>query len=280
MMLSAAIPRRTHNVIPGAGIALALSVTAVTCIVIVPLAAIGLAMRGLSLSDVWHLATSARALDSYRATFGSALVAAAVDAVAGVAIAWVLVRYRFPGRRILDLAIDIPFALPTAVAGIALATLYNDRGMLGSIASGQGVHVAFTQLGIVIAMTFVGLPFAVRTVGSVLSELPREIDEAAEILGSRPGHTFARVTLPMIAPAILVGYSMALARCIGEYGSIIFIAGNLPYRTEITAILIITRLEEYDYQSATALACVMLAVSFALILVINVLQRRVRWSNR
>lgn len=280
MILSAAIPRRANNVIPGAGAALALSVTAVTCIVIVPLAAIVLAMHGLSLSDVWHLATSARAMSSYQSTFGSALIAAAIDAVAGVAIAWVLVRYRFPGRRILDLAIDIPFALPTAVAGIALATLYNDRGWLGSISSAHGVHVAFTQLGIVIAMMFVGLPFAVRTVGSVLSELPREIDEAAEMLGSRPAHTFARVTLPMIAPAILAGYSMALARCIGEYGSIIFIAGNLPYRTEITAILIITRLEEYDYQGATALACVMLAVSFGLILVINVLQRRVRWSNR
>ena len=275
----AVLPRRTHNVIPGVGPSLALSVCAVTCIVILPLAAIALTMRGISGHDLWNLATSSRALDSYRVTFGSALIAATIDAVVGLAIAWILVRYRFPGRKALDLAIDIPFALPTAVAGIALATLYNDNGWLGSIASSHGIHVAFTQLGIVIAMMFVGLPFAVRTVASVLAELPPEIDEAAEILGSRQISTFRRVTLPMIAPAILVGFSMALARGIGEYGSIIFIAGNLPHRTEITAILIITRLEEYDYQGATALAAVMLAVSFVLILAINLLQRKVRWTS-
>ncbi|HEV3152611.1 MAG TPA: sulfate ABC transporter permease subunit CysT [Candidatus Baltobacteraceae bacterium] len=271
--------RRNQNVIPGAGASLALSMCAVTCIVIVPLAAIVLSMRGLSASDLWHLATSSRALDSYRVTFGSALIAAAIDAVVGLGIAWVLVRYRFFAQRVLDLAIDIPFALPTAVAGIALATLYSDNGWLGSIAASHGIHVAFTPLGIVIAMVFVGLPFAVRTVSSVLAELPPELDEAAETLGSQQPYTFLRVTLPMIFPAVLVGFSMALARGIGEYGSVIFIAGNLPHKTEITAILIITRLEEYDYQGATALAAVMLAVSFALIFIINVLQRRARWPS-
>lgn len=279
-MATAVVPRRVHNVIPGIGPSMALSVLAVSCIVLLPLTAVALAMRGITVPQLWQLATSSRALDSYRVTFGSALIAAAIDAVVGLGIAWVLVRYRFPGSRILDLAIDIPFALPTAVAGIALATLYNDRGWLGSIAAAHGVHVAFTQLGIVIAMLFVGLPFAVRTVASVLAELPPEIDEAAESLGSRQPYTFARITLPMIMPAVLVGFSMALARGIGEYGSIIFIAGNLPHKTEITAILIITRLEEYDYQGATALAAVMLAVSFGLILAINILQRRVRWPGR
>ena len=278
-MAALVISRRAYNVIPGVGPSLALSALAVSCIVLLPLAAIALAMRGISGPELWHLATSSRALDSYRVTFGSALIAATVDAVVGLGIAWVLVRYRFPGNRLLDLAIDIPFALPTAVAGIALATLYNDKGWLGSIAVAHGIHVAFTQLGIIIAMVFVGLPFAVRTVASVLAELPPEIDEAAESLGARQIYTFLRVTLPLIAPAILVGFSMALARGIGEYGSIIFIAGNLPHKTEITAILIITRLEEYDYQGATALAAVMLAASFALIFVINIFQRKVRWQG-
>lgn len=278
-MAQAVLRRGAPNVIPGFAPSLALSLCAVGCIVLLPIAAVVLTMSGVTGAQLWHLAASSRAIDSYRVTFGSALLAAGIDTVVGLAIAWVLVRYRFPGRRVLDLAIDIPFALPTAVAGIALATLYNDRGWLGAPAAAHGIHVAFTQLGIVVAMVFVGLPFAVRTVASVLSELPYELDEAAETLGSRQPNTFLRVTLPLLAPAMLVGFSMALARGIGEYGSIIFIAGNLPHRTEITAILIITRLEEYDYQGATALAAVMLAASFVLILIINVLQRRVRWPG-
>ena len=278
-MLAFASRRSPFNVVPGIGPSVALSICAVTCIVLVPLAAIALTMRGITPGEFWSLATSSRALDSYRVTFGSAFIAAGLDAVAGLAIAWVLVRYRFPGRKLLDLAIDIPFALPTAVAGIALAALYNDKGWIGAFTSAHGIHVAFTPLGIIIAMLFVGLPFTVRTVASVLGELPAEFDEAAEILGSRPLRTFRTVTLPLITPALLVGFSMALARGIGEYGSIIFIAGNLPHRTEITAILIITRLEEYDYQGATALAVVMLAVSFMIILLINILQRRTRWSG-
>ena len=278
-MLAVASRRLPFNVLPGIGPSVALSICAVTCIVLVPLAAVVLTMRGITLGEFWNLATSSRALDSYRVTFGSALIAASIDAIAGLAIAWVLARYRFPGRKLLDLAIDIPFALPTAVAGISLATLYSDKGWIGSFTSAHGIHVAFTPLGIVIAMLFVGLPFTVRTVASVLAELPAEFDEAAEILGSRPLRTFRKITLPLITPAMLVGFSMALARGIGEYGSIIFIAGNLPHKTEITAILIITRLEEYDYQGATALAAVMLAVSFLLILIINLLQRRTRWSR-
>jgi sulfate/thiosulfate transport system permease protein len=278
MVVADVTPRATYNVIPGLGPSLALALCAISCIVVLPLASVGLAMHGISLRQFFTIATSSRALDSYRVTFGSALIAALVDALGGLLVAWVLVRYSFPGRKILDVCIDIPFALPTAVAGISLATLYNDRGWVGSLAAPHGIHIAFTPIGIIIAMAFVGLPFTVRTVASVLAELPPELDEAAQTLGSRPARTFMRVTLPLVMPAMLIGFSMALARGIGEYGSVIFIAGNLPHYTEITAILIITHLEEFDYQGATALAVVMLCVSFLLIFVINLLQRRARWS--
>jgi sulfate transport system permease protein len=210
-------------------------------------------------------------------TFGAALAAASINAVFGVLVAWVLVRYRFPGRKIVDSLVDLPFALPTAVAGITLATVYSGNGWIGRYLEPRGIKVAFTPLGIIVAMTFIGLPFVVRTVQPVIEELDTEIEEASACLGASRWQTFRRVLLPLITPSVLTGFALAFARAVGEYGSIIFIAGNMPMVSEITPLLIITKLEQYDYQGATAIATVMLLTSFFLLLIINLFQK---WSRR
>jgi sulfate transport system permease protein len=244
--------------------------------VLVPLS--GLAIRSASLTWQQFLATVAapRVLASYRVTFGAAIAAAAVNAVFGLLVAWVLVRYRFPGRKIVDALVDLPFALPTAVAGITLATLYSQNGWIGRHLESAGIRVAYTPLGIVVAMVFIGLPFVVRTVQPVLEDLEAEIEEAAACLGAGRFRTFTRVIFPVLLPSLLTGFALAFARGVGEYGSIIFIAGNLPMVSEITPLLILTKLEQYDYAGATAIATVMLLFSFALLLGINRLQKRSR----
>jgi sulfate/thiosulfate transport system permease protein len=231
----------------------------------------------LTWHQFWHVVLSPRAIASYRLSFGASLIAAVINLFFGVLVAWVLVRYDFPGKRLFDSVIDLPFALPTAVAGIALTTIYAPNGWLGHPLAALGIHAAYTALGVTIALTFIGLPFVVRTVQPVLEDMDKELEEAAASLGARRRQTFVRVLLPAIFPAALTGFAMAFARAVGEYGSVIFIAGNMPMRTEITPLLIITKLQEYDYAGATAIAVAMLVVSFVLLLPINLLQR---WSSR
>jgi sulfate transport system permease protein len=226
----------------------------------------------LTWPEFWATVTSPRVLASYRLTFGASLAAALVNAGFGLLVAWVLVRYRFTGRRLIDAMVDLPFALPTAVAGIALTALYAANGWIGSVLEPLGIKVAFTPLGVFVALTFIGLPFVVRTVQPVLEDLEPELEEAAATLGANRLQTFLRIVLPTILPALLTGFALAFARAIGEYGSVIFIAGNMPMVSEITPLLIITKLEQYDYAGATALAVVMLVLSFALLLIINWLQ--------
>ena len=265
------------NVLPGFGLSLGYTLVYLSLIVLIPLAALALKSTSLSWSQFIEVTTTPRVLASYRLTFGAALAAATFNLFAGGLIAWVLVRYEFPGRRFFDAIVDLPFALPTAVAGIALTAIYAGNGWIGSLLEPLGVRIAFTPLGIVIALIFIGLPFVVRTVQPVLQDLEREIEEAAACLGASRAQTIRKVILPTLLPALLTGFALALARAIGEYGSVIFIAGNLPMVSEITPLLIITKLEQYDYAGATAIACVMLLVSFALLLVINLLQA---WAER
>jgi len=246
-------------------------------IVLIPLSALVFKTAGLSWHDFVSTVTAPRVLASYKVTFGAALAAASINAVFGVLVAWVLVRYRFPGRKIVDALVDLPFALPTAVAGIILATLYSSNGWIGRYLEPHGIKIAFTPLGIIVAMTFIGLPFVVRTVQPVIEELDREIEEAAACLGADRWQTFRLVLFPLMTPSVITGFALAFARGVGEYGSIIFIAGNMPMVSEITPLLIITKLEQYDYQGATAIATIMLLTSFAMLLVINVLQK---WSRR
>jgi sulfate transport system permease protein len=265
-----------HNVLPGFGPSLGFTIFWLGLVVLIPLS--GLAIKSASLTWDQFLATVAapRVLASYRVTFGAAIAAAAVNAIFGLLVAWVLVRYRFPGRKIVDALVDLPFALPTAVAGITLATLYSQNGWIGRYLESAGIKVAYTPLGIVVAMVFIGLPFVVRTVQPVLEDLEAEIEEAAACLGAGRFRTFTRVIFPVVLPSLLTGFALAFARGVGEYGSIIFIAGNLPMVSEITPLLIITKLEQYDYAGATAIAAVMLLFSFALLLGINLLQKRSR----
>jgi sulfate transport system permease protein len=246
-------------------------------VVLLPLAALALKAAGLSLSQFVDAAFSPRVLASYRLTFGAALIAAAINGVFGLLAAWVLVRYRFPGRRLLDALIDLPFSLPTAVAGIALTAVYAPNGTLGRWLAPLGIEVAFQPLGVVVALVFIGLPFVTRTVQPVLEVAERELEEAAATLGATRLQTFARVILPALVPAVLTGIALAFARGIGEYGSVIFIAGNVPMVSEIAPLLIITKLEQYDYGGATAIATVMLALSFVMLLAINALQG---WRTR
>lgn len=265
-----------HNVLPGFAPALGYTVLYLTIIVLIPLS--GLAIKAASVTWGQFLATVAapRVLASYRVTFGAAIAAAAVNALFGLLVAWVLVRYRFPGKKIVDALVDLPFALPTAVAGITLASLYSSNGWIGRYLEAAGFKVAYTPMGIVVAMVFIGLPFVVRTVQPVLEDLEAELEEAAACLGANRRQTFARVVFPALLPSILTGFALAFARGVGEYGSIIFIAGNLPMVSEITPLLIITKLEQFDYAGATAIAVVMLAFSFVLLLGINLLQKRSR----
>jgi sulfate/thiosulfate transport system permease protein len=271
-----AIRLKQRSIMPGFRLSLGFTLFYLCLIVLIPLSATVLKASTLSWHQFWHVVSSPRAMASYRLSFGASLIGAAINLVFGILVAWVLVRYDFPGKRLFDSLVDLPFALPTAVAGIALTTIYAPNGWLGKPLLSMGIHAAYTRLGVVIALTFIGLPFVVRTVQPVLEDLDKELEEAAASLGAGRMQTFTRVLLPTILPAAITGFTMAFARAVGEYGSVIFIAGNMPMRTEITPLLIITKLQEYDYAGATAIAVAMLVVSFALLLPINLLQR---WSN-
>ncbi|HUP08711.1 MAG TPA: sulfate ABC transporter permease subunit CysT [Caldimonas sp.] len=273
--LSRALLTRT-SVLPGFDLSLGITLFALGLIVLLPLSAAFAKTATLSWPAFVDAAFSPRVLASYRLTFGASLAAASVSAAFGLLVTWVLVRYPFPGRRIVDALIDLPFALPTAVAGIALTALYADNGWVGRWLALAGVKVAYSPLGVFVALTFIGLPFVVRTVQPVLADLPTGIEEAAATLGASRAQTFARVILPALAPALLTGFALAFARAVGEYGSVIFIAGNLPMVSEIAPLLIVTKLEQYDYAGATAIAVVLLVAAFALLLAINALQARAR----
>lgn len=262
----------SRRILSGFGLTLGFTVFYLGVIVLLPLSATFWNASSLGLAEFWEVATSPRALASYRITFGISLLAALVNGVFGVIVAWMLVRYEFPGKKIVDAMVDLPFALPTAVAGIALATLYAPNGWIGRWFDEFGIRVAFTPAGIFVALTFIGLPFVVRTVQPVLEQAERELEEAAASLGATWWQTVRKVVLPVLFPSILTGVAMAFARAIGEYGSVIFIAGNMPMISEITPLLIVIKLEQYDYAGATALAVVMLVISFALLLLINSLQ--------
>ena len=266
-----------NNVLPGFGPAMGYTLFYLALVVLIPLSALLAKASGLTWHDFLEAVAAPRVIASYKITFGAALAAAGINAVFGVLVAWVLVRYPFPGRRVVDALVDLPFALPTAVAGITLASIYSANGWVGRLLEPRGIKVAFTPLGIIVAMTFIGLPFVVRTVQPVIEELDSEIEEASACLGATRWQTFRRVLLPLLAPSVLTGFALAFARAVGEYGSIIFIAGNMPMVSEITPLIIITKLEQYDYAGATAVASVMLAASFTMLLVINLLQK---WSRR
>ncbi|MFA6111008.1 MAG: sulfate ABC transporter permease subunit CysT [Candidatus Latescibacterota bacterium] len=268
---------RSPGVLPGFGPTLGVTVLYLSLVVLLPLAALFLKASTLSWAQLWQVVTEPRVVASYRLTFGAALAAAAANAILGLLVAWVLVRYPFPGRRLVDALVDLPFALPTAVAGITLTTLYAGKGWLGRWLEPLGVKVAFTPLGVTLALTFIGLPFVVRTVQPVLQDLAAEVEEAAAALGASRGQTFRWVILPELWPALLTGFSLAFARALGEYGSVVFISGNMPMHTEITTLLIVTRLEQYDYAGATAIAVAMLLASLVLLLAINLVQR---WHQR
>ncbi len=268
--------RSPRRVLPGFIPTFAFTWSYLGILVLIPLSALFLKTATLGGSAFWDTVLSPRALASYRLSFGASFCAATINAVFGLLIAWVLVRYRFPGKSILDALVDLPFALPTAVAGLTLTALYSENGWLGQPLSVLGIKVAFTPLGVILALTFTGLPFVVRTVEPVLAELPVDIEEASAVLGASRWYTFRRVLLPSIFPALLTGFTLSFARGVGEYGSIVFISGNMPMRTEITPLLIVTKLEQYDYAGATALAVVMLSFSFVLLLLVNLLQRWAR----
>jgi len=269
------IGAKKFRVLPGFRLTLGYTLLYLSLIVLIPLAGVFVKTSTLSWEQFWHMVTSPGALASYRLSFGASLLAALVNACFGVLVAWVLVRYDFLGRKVVDALVDMPFALPTAVAGITLTTLYVPNGWIGSLLAPLGIKVAFTRLGVLVALTFVGLPFIVRTVQPVLEDLDPEFEEAAASLGATRWQTFRRVILPALYPALLTGFSLAFARALGEYGSVIFIAGNIPMHTEITPLLIMSRLDEFDYAGATALAVVMLMGSFAILLTVNWLQWRI-----
>ncbi|MBB5019975.1 sulfate transport system permease protein [Chitinivorax tropicus] len=268
---------KQHSVLPGFGIGLGYAIFWLCLIVLIPLSALILKTATLTWPQFWETVTAPRVLAAYRLTFGASLIGAAINLTFGLLVAWVLVRYRFPGKRLVDALVDLPFALPTAVAGIALTTIYAPNGWVGQYLEPLGLKVAFTPLGIVVALTFIGLPFVVRTVQPVLQDLETELEEAASSLGASRWQVFRRVIMPTIWPALLTGFTLAFARAIGEYGSVIFIAGNIPMVSEITPLIIISKLEQYDYTGATAVAVVMLVLSFALLLLINLMQW---WSTR
>lgn len=265
---------RVHGSLPGFGPSLTYTLFYLCLIVLIPLSMIVVRTFDLTLDEFIGKVASPRALAALKISFGTALIAAAINVFIGLLLAWVISRYTFPGRRLVDALIDLPIALPTAVAGIALTALYAPNGWLGQWLEPHGIKVAFSSLGIIVALVFVGLPFVVRTVQPVLQDIEHELEEAAASLGATPAQTFLRVTFPTIAPALITGFALAFARGVGEYGSVIFIAGNMPMVSEITPLLIVTQLEQYDYAGATALALVMLVASFALLFLINVLQSR------
>lgn len=263
---------KTNNILPGFNLSLGYTLLYLSLIVLIPLSAAFIKTTELSLHDFWAVVSAPRVVASYKLTFGASLIGALINAVFGLTTAWVLVRYTFPGKKIIDALVDLPFALPTAVAGIALTAVYASNGWIGSFLESYGIKVAFTPLGIIVALTFIGLPFVVRTVQPVLQDLEAETEEAAASLGANRWQTFVKIILPAIWPALLTGFALAFARAIGEYGSVIFIAGNVPMVSEITPLIIITKLEQYEYASATAIAVVMLVISFLLLFAINGLQ--------
>jgi sulfate transport system permease protein len=269
--------RARRRILPGFALSLGLSWFYLGLLVLIPLSGLFLKTFSLTWEQFWQTVAAPRALAAYRLTFGASLIAALANAVFGLLVAWVLVRYRFPGKSLVDAMVDLPFALPTAVAGLTLTSLYASNGWYGQYLEAAGIQVAFSSLGVVVALTFIGLPFVVRTVQPVLEDIDADIEEAAATLGATPWQTFARVIFPSILPALLSGFTLAFARAIGEYGSVVFISGNMPMRTEIAPLLIVTKLEQYDYAGATAIAVVMLTASFALLLAINLLQR---WTQR
>ncbi len=268
---------KTRGVLPGFGLSFGYTLFYVGLLVILPLSAMVIKASSLGARELWTKVSDERALAAYRLSFGSALAGSLLNALFGVLVAWVLVRYRFPGRRLVDALVDLPFALPTAVAGIALTTVYAEHGVIGEQLAKLGIKVAFTPLGVTMALTFIGIPFVVRTVQPVLEEIDPDVEEAAAVLGATRFQTFRRVIFPSILPATLTGFALAFARALGEYGSVVFISGNMPMRTEITPLLIVTKLEQYDYAGATAIAAVMLMASFSLLLLINLLER---WARR
>lgn len=263
---------REPSVLPGFGLAFGSSLIYLSLIVLVPLAALAAEAAGLGFSGVWNIAIEPRTLAALRTSFGLAFAAAIADSVLGLLVAWVLTRYQFPGRKLLDAAIDLPFALPTAVAGIALATLYAPNGWIGAILAGFGLKIAFTPAGIFVALIFVALPFTVRTVQPLIGEIDRTVEEASATLGASRWQTVCHVILPLLSPALLTGFALAFARSVSEYGSVIFIAGNLPYVSEIAPVLIVIKLQEFDYRGATAIAIIMLVLAFCILLAINVIQ--------
>ncbi|SEP03328.1 sulfate ABC transporter permease subunit CysT [Nitrosovibrio sp. Nv6] len=268
---------KQHSVLPGFNLALGFTLLYLSLIVLIPLSAAFVRTTALTWPEFWNAVTTPRVVASYRLTFGASFAAALVNAVFGLLVAWVLVRYRFPGKKMVDALVDLPFALPTAVAGIALTALYAGNGWIGQYFEPLGIKIAFTPIGVFVALTFIGLPFVVRTVQPVLEDIESELEEAAATLGANRLQTFLRVIFPTLLPALMTGFALAFARAIGEYGSVIFIAGNMPMVSEITPLLIITKLEQYDYAGATALAVVMLVISFVMLLIINLLQW---WSRR
>jgi sulfate transport system permease protein len=268
---------RSRRVLPGFGLSLGYTIVYLSLIVLIPLSAVFVKTSSLDWTHLWEIVTAPRAVASYRLSFGASLLAAAINTVFGFVLAWALVRYSFPGRRLVDALIDLPFALPTAVAGIALTAVYAQNGWLGQYLEPLGIKVAFTPLGVLVALIFIGLPFVVRTLQPILEDLDVEFEEAAASLGANRLQTLRRVVLPLLAPALLTGFALAFARAVGEYGSVIFIAGNVPMVSEITPLIIITKLEQYDYVGATAIAAVMLVASFILLLLINALQA---WTMR
>jgi sulfate/thiosulfate transport system permease protein len=277
-MTSLALPgaavarRKSRSVIPGFGLTMGFTLTYLSVLVLIPFVAMFVKALELPWSDLWALVSDERAVATYKLSFGASLIAAVLNLFFGVMTAWVLVRYSFPGKRVIDALVDLPFALPTAVAGIALTGIYATTGWVGQHFAPFGIRIAYTEIGVIIALTFVGLPFVVRTVQPVLQDLEAEAEEVAATLGATRWQTFHRVLLPSLLPAILTGFAMAFARAVGEYGSVVFIAGNIPFRTEITPLLIIIRLEQYDFAGAAALGGVMLLFAFVLLLLINGLQ--------
>ncbi|MBX3598885.1 MAG: sulfate ABC transporter permease subunit CysT [Rhizobiaceae bacterium] len=268
---------RQPSVLPGFGLALGFTIAYLSLIVLIPLSGVGVRAAALGWDGFWAMVTDERTVKALQVSFGTSLIAAFVNVVFGTLVAWVLVRYRFPGRRLIDAAVDLPFALPTAVAGIALAAIYAPNGWIGSLLAPLGIKVAFTPVGIVVALIFVGLPFVVRTVQPVMEEIDRDVEEAAATLGANRFQTITRIILPSLTPAILTGFGLAFARAVGEYGSVIFIAGNIPYVSEIAPLLIVIRLEEFDYAGATAIAAIMLVISFFMLFAINLVQA---WNRR
>ncbi len=269
--------RRHVGVLPGFGPTLGITVFMVSAVVVIPLMGLFVRSAGLGFGGVWETVTTPRVLAAFRLSFGASLIAAAINAVIGFLVAWTLVRYEFPGKRIVDALVDLPFALPTAVSGIALTALFAPQGWVGRLLAPLGLPVAFTPLGVTLALIFIGLPFVVRTLQPALMDLDAEVEEAAAVLGAGRWQILGRVVLPTVLPALLTGVTLAFARAVGEYGSVVFISGNMPHKTEIVPLLIVAKLEQYDYAGATAIGAVMLVLSFAILLAVNLLQG---WTGR